>query len=220
MMNTLANHGFLPRDGRNITLENAVHALNTGLNFNTSVATIMWQQAVIANPEPNATFFTLDHLNKHNLLEHDASLSRSDAFFGNNHVFNQTIFDTSKAFWTDELLTPQMIANSKIFRQVESRAYNPNYTFGANVEPFSLGEMAAPFLIFGDIPAATTNRSFVEFFFENEKLPSELGWKKQANEIAPEDVMRMSEIIANATNLLTKGAAVHQKRGGFHGIEL
>ena len=59
MMNTLANHGFLPHDGRNITLENAVHALNTALNFNTSLATLMWQQAVIANPESNATFFTL-----------------------------------------------------------------------------------------------------------------------------------------------------------------
>jgi hypothetical protein len=219
MMNTLANHGFLPRDGRNITQENAVHALNTGLNFDTSIAKIMWQQAVIANPTPNATFFTLDHLNRHNVLEHDASLSRSDAYFGNNHVFNQTVFDTSKAFWTAELVTPLMMANSKIFRQVESRAYNPNYTFGANVEPFSLGEMAAPFLIFGDIPAATTNRTFVEFFFENEKLPSELGWSKQKEEIKLEDVMRMSEVIANATSLLTKGAAVvHDKRWTFHGF--
>lgn len=59
MMNTLANHGFLPRDGRNITLENAVHALTTGLNFDPAVAKIMWEQAVFINPEPNATFFTL-----------------------------------------------------------------------------------------------------------------------------------------------------------------
>lgn len=59
MMNTLANHGFLPRDGRNITKENAVHALTTGLNFNSSLATLMFEMAIIANPEPNATFFTL-----------------------------------------------------------------------------------------------------------------------------------------------------------------
>lgn len=59
MMNTLANHGFLPHDGRNITKANAVHALSTALNFNTSLATLMWEQAIIANPEPNATFFTL-----------------------------------------------------------------------------------------------------------------------------------------------------------------
>ncbi|KAF2760419.1 Cloroperoxidase [Pseudovirgaria hyperparasitica] len=47
MMNTLANHGFLPRDGRNITVENAVHALVSGLNFDSSLAAIMWQEAVI-----------------------------------------------------------------------------------------------------------------------------------------------------------------------------
>jgi Peroxidase, family 2 len=57
-MNTLANHGFLPHDGGNITKENAIHALSTAINFNTSLASLMWDQAIIANPEPNATFFT------------------------------------------------------------------------------------------------------------------------------------------------------------------
>jgi hypothetical protein len=59
MMNTLANHGFLQRDGRNITRENAIKALGDGLNFDASLATIMFDQAIIANPEPNATYFTL-----------------------------------------------------------------------------------------------------------------------------------------------------------------
>ena len=59
MMNTLANHGFLPHDGRNITKANAVHALSAGLNFHPDLAALMWEQAVIANPEPNATYFTL-----------------------------------------------------------------------------------------------------------------------------------------------------------------
>lgn len=59
MMNTLANHGLLPHNGKNITLENAVYALGTGINFNKELATLMWTQAVRINPEPNATFFTL-----------------------------------------------------------------------------------------------------------------------------------------------------------------
>ena len=59
MMNTLANHGFLPHDGRNITKANAVHALGSALNFEEGLAELMWEQAIIANPEPNATFFTL-----------------------------------------------------------------------------------------------------------------------------------------------------------------
>lgn len=59
MMNTLANHGFLPHDGRNITKEAAISGLGAGLNFDKALASLMFDQAIIANPEPNATFFTL-----------------------------------------------------------------------------------------------------------------------------------------------------------------
>lgn len=59
MMNTLANHGYLPRNGSNITLETAVYALGTALNFNEELATTMWKSAVPINPEINATYFTL-----------------------------------------------------------------------------------------------------------------------------------------------------------------
>lgn len=59
MMNTLANHGFIPRNGGNITKQNAVKGLADGLNFDAALASLMWDQAIIANPEPNATFFTL-----------------------------------------------------------------------------------------------------------------------------------------------------------------
>ena len=59
MMNTLANHGFIQRDGRNITKENAIAGLGAGLNFDADLASLMFDQAIIANPEPNATYFTL-----------------------------------------------------------------------------------------------------------------------------------------------------------------
>ncbi|KAK0110378.1 hypothetical protein ONS96_001993 [Cadophora gregata f. sp. sojae] len=116
MMNTLANHGFIPRNGDNLTRDNVVRGLTTALNFDPVVANIMWEQAIFINPEPNATFFTLDQLNVHNVLEHDASIGRSDAFFGNNHVFNQTVFDTTTAFWTKKTLDANHIAMGKVFR--------------------------------------------------------------------------------------------------------
>ena len=59
MMNTLANHGILPRNGKAITREAVIKAMKHGLNFDSALAVIMFDQAVIANPEPNATFFTL-----------------------------------------------------------------------------------------------------------------------------------------------------------------
>lgn len=59
MLNTLANHGFLPRDGRQLTQDAVVNGLGKGLNFDSSLAKLMFEMAVPANPEPNATFFTL-----------------------------------------------------------------------------------------------------------------------------------------------------------------
>lgn len=58
-----------------------------------------------------------------------------------------------------------MLANSKIFRQLESKSANPNYTFTSTTEQFSLGEVAAPIIVFGDHASATVNRSLVTYFF-------------------------------------------------------
>jgi hypothetical protein len=58
-----------------------------------------------------------------------------------------------------------MLANGKIARQVESRAFNPKYTFTASTEEFSLGEVAAPIIVFGDMTAGTVNRTLIEYFF-------------------------------------------------------
>ncbi|KAH9878024.1 hypothetical protein J1614_003241 [Plenodomus biglobosus] len=165
MLNTLTNHGFLPRDGRNFTKRNVIKGLKNGLNFNEDLTSLMWEQAIFANPEPNATFFTLEMLNVHNVLEHDASLSRADAYFGNNHVFNETVYNSSKAWWKSDPVTAKELANSKIYRQLESRANNPNYTFSATTEEFSLGEVAAPPIAFGDILTGDVPRALITFFF-------------------------------------------------------
>lgn len=74
MMNTLANHGFLPHDGKHLTRDVVHKGLSDGLNFNRQLTDTMFEQALVANPEPNATWFDLDQLNRHNVLEHDASL--------------------------------------------------------------------------------------------------------------------------------------------------
>lgn len=104
-------------------------------------------------------------LNVHGVLEHDASLSRSDAYFGNNHVFNQSVFDQSKKYWTTDILDRYQMADSKLSRQIQSRATNPEYNFSSSVENFSIGEILAPFAVFGDRDAVTVSRTWAEYFF-------------------------------------------------------
>ncbi|KAL4783568.1 Chloroperoxidase [Aspergillus varians] len=220
MMNTLANHNFLPHDGRNLTRAAIVKGLGNGLNFDPTLASLMFDMAIVANPAENATFFTLDHLNRHNVLEHDASLSRTDSYFGSNHIFNATIFEQSRAFWTNSTLTADMLANSKLARQVVSKAFNPTYTFTENTEQFSLGEIAAPIIAFGDIDSATVPKNLVEYFFLNERLPTELGWNAKNQTITLQDVTTVSAIIGKAASLITgtgnATGSVHGKRADLH----
>lgn len=69
-----------------------------------------------------------------------------------------------------------MLANSKVARQINSKAHNPTYTFSANTEQFSLGEVAAPVIAFGDIQTGTVNRSLVEYFFGKLTNPNPTRW--------------------------------------------
>jgi hypothetical protein len=48
---------------------------------------------------------------------------------------------------------------------VQSRAMNPNYTFSASTEEFSLGELIAPIIAFGSIEDVTVKRTLMEYFF-------------------------------------------------------
>ena len=115
-----------------------------------------------------------------------------------------------------------MLANGKLFRQIESRASNPNYTFTASTESFSLGEVSAPIVAFGDLESGTVNRTLVEYFFrksngpcyfgwqhetdvlqENERFPTELGWSTRKTPVTQEQIVAISGRMANATNLLS-----------------
>jgi hypothetical protein len=71
----LANHGFLPHDGKNIDLNTTIAALNGALNGDPVLITNLFKGAVKANlATPNASTFSLDDLNNHNIIEHDASM--------------------------------------------------------------------------------------------------------------------------------------------------
>jgi hypothetical protein len=74
MLNTLANYGLLPHDGKNITEEQTANALKLSINLNEDVAKSQFQEALATNPTPGATTFSLDDLSRHNIIEHDASL--------------------------------------------------------------------------------------------------------------------------------------------------
>lgn len=54
MLNTLANHGFLPHNGRNITLDKIKTAFSDGINMGDDIAIGTFTPGLATNPDPNA----------------------------------------------------------------------------------------------------------------------------------------------------------------------
>lgn len=102
-LNSLANHGILPHNGKGLTIPILIKALSYGMNVGADFATVIGGAGLLSVPHnPLATSFDLNNLDEHNFpIEHDASLSRADYYLnrGDNYDFNQTIFDTVLAYY-------------------------------------------------------------------------------------------------------------------------
>lgn len=209
-LNTLANHGFLPHNGRNFTLDILKQGLRGSFNFTEALTEILFAAAITTNPEANATTFGLDTLSRHNILEHDASLSRPDKYFSPDDFisFNATVFEKTKAEWTGDNIDIQMAANARIARINESKATNPDFAFSAVATQASASEGAAYMLGFGDRATNTAKKELVVYFFENERLPVELGWKTPSQEVTPTDLGSYTQAILKATPAQAKRGMV------------
>jgi hypothetical protein len=220
MLNSLANHGFLPHSGKSITANRTVCALSAALNISQSLGQFLFDFAVSTNPVANSTTFDLDHLGRHNVLEHDASLSRADFALSPTHdalSFNASVFAETTSYWGDETITLAEAAAARVGRVVTSNTTNPDFSLSDLGDSFSIGETAAYLIFFAtDLAAGTADRSLVEFLFENEKLPFELGWNTPQI-VADEDALfNMMQRVVNATGVSAEVASKMLRRADLH----
>ncbi|KAJ2982823.1 hypothetical protein NUW58_g6364 [Xylaria curta] len=199
MLNALANHGFLPRDGKNINENQTVNALNSALNLTPDFGRFLFTAGRLSNPKPNATTFDLNHLDRHGLFEHDGSLSRQDAYFGQWSRFNQTVWNWTKQYYHGDTLDVQMVANSRAQRHMRSNLTNPEYGLTEVGYQFSVAENSALLSIIGDKVTQTCPLKYVDYLFVNERLPYEVGWKKPEVPIELQDLIKTFRKIANAS---------------------
>jgi hypothetical protein len=92
-LNSLANHGFIPHNGRGISVPVAVKAMKEALNASTEVATTIALAGMRTSTTPSSGTFTLGDLKRHDIIEHDGSLSRKDAAEGDASNFCPETFD-------------------------------------------------------------------------------------------------------------------------------
>ena len=124
-LNSLANGGFLPRDGR-VTVEDLVRAIHGRLGVTRGVARMLAHDAMrrLGRPGPDGTLvLDLHDLALHGFIEHDASLSRVDAREGDAARLAPTLLRQLLSLSVDgRTLTLSDLATAHQLRVVQSRA--------------------------------------------------------------------------------------------------
>ncbi|KAI1259447.1 Chloroperoxidase [Xylariaceae sp. FL1019] len=224
MLNTLANHNYLRHTGKDLTREEVLDTLQSALNFHPDFSTYLFEKALTTNPTPNATTFSLSDLAAHNVLEHDGSLSRADWYFGSNVDFNRTVWHETESYFHGDTINVTMASNARAGRIDASNKTNPTFALSSLGEGFDFGETSAYIIALGDRVSGTVPRNRINYLFENERLPYELGWVRANESITLEAVGSMSQRLleaqglepSNATMILERSTGMHYGRG-LHG---
>jgi len=185
-LNALANHNILPHSGKGITVPMLISAFKSGLNVGSDVSVSLGTAAIALVAPAHSTSFDLDQLNKHNVIEHDASLSRSDYNVSpdhDNHDFNQTIFDQVLRVYEGMTETSiEVAAKAKIARLKFEMGEDSQIFYGPEQYTLSYGESALYLSTMGDPITGVGCFKFVKVLFEEERLPYNEGWRPTADE--------------------------------------
>ncbi|KAK1962192.1 Cloroperoxidase [Colletotrichum sublineola] len=197
-LNTLANHGFIPHDGRDITSDIVQKDFKNAMNIDEGLSAAAFGPALDLNP--GASFIDLDMLNKHNFIEHDGSLSRRDMYFDPSNRFNKDTFDAFMNYFGDAAeINVTTISNARARHALEMSRINPNFTLPQSAILRATGECAFMLTVFGSPGNTVAKRSYVDFFFRNERLPVEFGWAPVDTPITLSTVIQTANDIASQT---------------------
>jgi hypothetical protein len=135
-LNSLANHGFINRNGTNLTIPQLVAGGKAGLNMGADFMTAIGGAGLLSHPDPTAGYFDLNDLDEHNFpIEHDGSLSRQDNYFGDWYDFDQTPYDQwISQFGSATTTSIASAAMAKYVRVNDSLARNPEVVYGPRGE--------------------------------------------------------------------------------------
>jgi hypothetical protein len=164
---SLANHGILPRDGRNLTIPMLVKAIGGGLNVSAEVATSLSTIGLTLSKSPSSGAFDLDDLNKHNAIEHDASLSRKDYDLGGNaQAFDEGVFNETLSYFNGASeIGIKEVAAARWGRVQSSKNDNPKLLYGDKQLFPSHFESSAYYQLFKNPNTDKASVKWIKIFF-------------------------------------------------------
>ncbi|KAH8828302.1 Peroxidase, family 2-domain-containing protein [Flagelloscypha sp. PMI_526] len=176
-INALANHDYLPHNGKDISIPQMLDAVQDVFNVDPSVVVLFAKLGVIASP--NASTFSLGDLALHGAIEHDASISRGDFNSGDNSKFNEQLYGTMTASNKGKDFYDTTSAASVMEQKFNfSKQNNPKFVGNGKEIAFRATEAALYLTVMGDAKKAQAPKRVVDTIFREDRLPFAEGWKK------------------------------------------
>ncbi|KAJ7840845.1 Cloroperoxidase [Mycena olivaceomarginata] len=199
-LNTLANHGYLPRNGKDISIPMILDAAKEGFNFAPDTVLAAAKFGLLSSSTATTTL-NLDALKLHGLIESDASISRGDFALGDNLHFNETIFSTlANASSGVDYYNTTSAGQVQQERLAISLATNPNVTNTPKEIKLRSDASAQYLMLMGNPSTGVAPKTFVQIFFREERLPIAEGWKRSNVTINGTTMGVLSAAIRAASN--------------------
>ncbi|KZP09521.1 heme-thiolate peroxidase [Athelia psychrophila] len=193
-LNTLASHGYLPRNGI-ATPQQIMNAVQEGFNMGNDLALLVTFGAFLVDGNHLTNLMSIGQktnetgtnpaapaivggLNTHGVFEGDASTTRGDFYFGDNFSFNETLFqvfiDKSNTYGGGKYnLTAA--AELRWARLQDSIARNPFFDFVTPRYFTAYAESIFPYRFFvdGRDTSASLNLTVARGFFQHNEFPAD-----------------------------------------------
>ncbi|KAJ3497381.1 heme-thiolate peroxidase [Lecanicillium saksenae] len=177
-INTVANHGYIPRDGRNFSTADLAHAFWDAYGITPDIAIVGMIGGFFPHVAVPDFRINMTDLAKHiEFGEHDLSWSRDEYLLGDPIKFNQTLWNVALEQLTDPV-TEYSLARARVAR-AESRAFKIKHKIDFDIGQTIFANIEGGFItsVFAD-EKGETPLAWVRSFFEHERLPSHLGWER------------------------------------------
>jgi len=208
-MNTLANHGYINRSGKRITLWAVVKAIMECFNFNFGIALIVGLTGIYTGTLVgwNPLWFSLDQLKWHSKIsiERDASLSRLDYKDGDNYTPNPKRIEEMISFaGSPHGLGVHDFSAYRVFRE---KPYPQSELPGVIEKRVRCVQVALAMTAAGrgdlEVLGRSLNTGWIKSFFANEKLPDD--WSRQSKAITFGQVAEVTETVIKQMKEIREG---------------
>jgi hypothetical protein len=195
MLNTLSNHGYLPRSGRGITRSQLTTALRTHISISSTLAKFLVDPPFRLHTEPSGCrepedvnedgeeVLHFERLCRAGAIEHPVSLCRHDRGRGDFVNADPALVDQLVECGTGE----DGALNASAFGRLRTKRYNQCARNGLEYGEFNkkqhelaLGECALVLGVFGKGWRWEVPKDWLRVLFAEERLPVNEGWVKRA----------------------------------------